>query len=213
MICVIDYGLGNLRAICNMLRRLDIPAAASSRPEEIASAGRLILPGVGAFDRGMANLRERGIEPIIHERVMSARVPVLGVCLGMQLMGRTSEEGNAVGLGWIDASSVHLRRLSPSGGAALTIPHTRWNTIDIHPERSGHPLITGLPPDPRFYFVHSYAVRCNEARDEVASTAHGDIRFTSVFAHGNIAGVQFHPEKSHRFGMSLLRNFARWSPE
>jgi imidazole glycerol-phosphate synthase subunit HisH len=210
MIHVVDSGLGNIRAICNMLRRLDIEVAVASRPEQLAGAGRVILPGVGAFDRGMENLRRNGFEPALRERALDARVPVLGVCLGMQLLARRSGEGSAAGLGWLDAEVVHLRRLSPSGGAALRVPHIGWNYIDYDAAR--HPLVADLPQEPRFYFDHGYAVQCSDPGEALAQTEYGDVRFASIVGRENIAGVQFHPEKSHRFGMRLLENFARWEP-
>jgi glutamine amidotransferase len=210
MIHVVDSGLGNIRAICNMLRRLGLEVAVASHPRQLAGAQRVILPGVGAFDRGVENLRQQGFEPALRERALSAGVPVLGVCLGMQLLGKFSGEGSASGLGWLDAEVVHLRSLSPSGGAALRVPHIGWTYIDYDARR--HPLLADLPEDPRFYFDHGYAVRCSERDEELAQTEYGDVRFASIIGRGNIVGVQFHPEKSHRFGMRLLENFARWNP-
>ena len=210
MIHIVESGLGNIRAICNMLRRLGLDVTIASHPKQIGDARRVILPGVGAFDRGIENLRRHGFEPALRERALAAGVPLLGVCLGMQLLGKRSGEGSAVGLGWLDAEVLHLRRLSPSGGATLRVPHIGWNYIDYDARR--HPLLADLPGEPRFYFDHGYAVQCANPEEELAQTDYGDVRFASVVGKGNIVGVQFHPEKSHRFGMRLLQNFAEWQP-
>jgi imidazole glycerol-phosphate synthase subunit HisH len=210
MIHIVDSGLGNIRAICNMLRRIGVDVAVASRPEDLRVASRVILPGVGAFDRGMEKLTIQGFDAVLRERALGAAVPTLGVCLGMQLLGRRSAEGTAAGLGWLDAEAVHLRSLSPSAGSTLRVPHMGWNMIDAG--APAHPLLRELPDEPRFYFDHGYAVRCNDPAEEVAHTDYGDVRFASIVARRNIAGVQFHPEKSHRFGMRLLQNFAGWDP-
>ncbi|HYM37645.1 MAG TPA: imidazole glycerol phosphate synthase subunit HisH [Nitrospiraceae bacterium] len=207
MIAVIDYDMGNLGSIVNMFQRIGIAAAATRDPAVIASAERLVLPGVGAFDEGMENLDKLGLANVLAERVLRARVPILGICLGMQLMTLKSDEGRKPGLAWINADTVHYR----AGVAAterLRLPHIGWNFID---SSRPHPLLDGLHVNARFYFVHSYKVVCREAGDVLAETQYGAQAFTSAYAHGNIAGVQFHPEKSHRFGAQLLKNFSRWS--
>jgi glutamine amidotransferase len=200
MITIVDYGLGNLGSIRNMLKKIGVEAEITSAPERIAAARKLILPGVGAFDAGMENLHGSGLIPLLDERVRSARVPVLGICLGMQLMTRGSSEGTRPGLGWIDAESVRFQ----AADAAFKIPHMGWNVV--RPARTGA-LTDTLPEESRFYFVHSYYVRCDAPEDVLLTTPYGG-SFHSGFHRDNVWGVQFHPEKSHKFGIHLLRNFA-----
>lgn len=200
MITIVDYGMGNLGSIRNMLKKIGAEAEISGDATRIRAASKLILPGVGAFDAGMANLHASGLVPLLNERVVSAKVPVLGICLGMQLMAHHSSEGLRHGLGWIDAE---VRRLKPAN-PALKVPHMGWSPV--RPLRSA-PLIDDLPDEPRFYFVHSYFIDCRDAGDVLLETRYGE-PFASAVQHANIWGVQFHPEKSHRYGMHLLRNFA-----
>jgi len=201
VITIVDYNTGNLGSIHNMLKKLGFESRISADPQVIAAAEKLILPGVGAFDAGMEHLEAAGLVPVLNKRVRENRVPVLGICLGMQLMAKSSAEGRRPGLGWIDAEVL---RFEP-GGRALKVPHMGWNRV--HPVRTS-PLTEGLPEEPRFYFVHSYFVRCRRQEDVVLTTLYGD-SFHSAFATGNVYGVQFHAEKSHKFGMALLANFAR----
>ena len=201
MITIVDYGMGNLGSIRNMLKRIGFESCISADPEAIAGAERLILPGVGAFDAGMENLEAAGVIPALNKRVLEDRIPVLGICLGMQLMAKGSAEGRRAGLGWVDADVL---RFQP-GPQSLKVPHMGWNRVQ--PVRSS-PLTDGLPEEPRFYFVHSYYARCRRAGDVLLTTVYGET-FHSAFASGNVYGVQFHPEKSHKFGMALLGNFAR----
>jgi glutamine amidotransferase len=200
MITIVDYGMGNLGSIRNMLRKVGVESQISADPAVIAAADKLILPGVGAFDAGMTNLRSSGLQSVLDERVRTTRVPTLGICLGMQLMANGSEEGNCAGLGWIDANVL---RFNPTDHA-LKVPHMGWNLVT--PVRT-EALVDRLPSESRFYFVHSYYVRCREESD-VLMTTHYSQTFHSAFQRGNLWGVQFHPEKSHRYGMQLLRNFA-----
>lgn len=202
MIAIIDYGMGNLGSIANMLHRLRIPACVTSNPTELLAASKLILPGVGAFDAGMQSLAARGLIDPLREKVLTRKTPLLGLCLGHQMLGRRSEEGREAGLGWIEAESRRLR--PPPGEPGLKVPHMGWN--HVRPVRP-HPLFENLGPEPKFYFVHSYHLVCEAPDLPLALTAHGD-SFVSAVSRGNIAGVQFHPEKSHRYGMTLLRNFA-----
>jgi glutamine amidotransferase len=202
MIHIVHYGLGNVGSIRNMLHRLGFEAKLVSEPDEIRRAEKLVLPGVGSFDRGMEELHKRGLVDALNERVLGDRVPVLGVCLGMQLFSKGSEEGDRPGLGWIDAETV--RMCLPKDDPALRLPHMGWNSIDV--ERPT-PLLEDLPDDKRFYFVHSYHVRCDNP-DLVAARSRYGTSFTCAVSHGNIYGTQFHPEKSHRFGMKVLSNFA-----
>jgi glutamine amidotransferase len=202
MIVIIDYGLGNLNSIANMFKRVGVQAAISSDPEIIAAADKLVLPGVGAFDAGMRNLNESGLLPVLNKCVLERKILVLGLCLGMQLMARESEEGQIPGLGWLDASVVRFN--IPDDQRQLKIPHMSWNTLEI---QKAHPLFSEMVDEPRFYFVHSYHLLCHQTEDVLARTEYG-YRFDSVVARGNIMGVQFHPEKSHKFGMRLLKNYA-----
>lgn len=201
MIVVVDYGTGNLGSILNMLRKVGAQAVASADPEVIEGADRLVLPGVGAFDNGVRNLRERGLVEVLNHKVVERGTPILGVCLGMQLLTQGSEEGQLPGFGWVDAE---VRRFAFSGAQThLKVPHMGWNTTTLlHP----HSLFAGLEADARFYFVHSYYVACRNPETALAETWYGEA-FTSSVASGNVLGVQFHPEKSHRFGMQLFRNF------
>jgi len=204
MICVVDAGLGNVRAMCNMLTRIGVDVRASAERAVIESASRIILPGVGAFDRGISNLRAHGLVEVLAACALERRVPVLGVCLGMQFMGTGSEEGGEGGIGWFREQAVHLRKLGQAD--QMRVPHMGWSYLE---PKSAHPLLEGLDRDARFYFAHSYAMRC-DAEDAIACSSYAGARFAAVVGRGNIAGVQFHPEKSHRFGMQLLRNFAAW---
>lgn len=198
---IVDYGLGNLGSIQNMLKYLGHASTVSRDPEAIVSADKLILPGVGAFDNGMENIASSGIRPALDRRVQEDRRPILGICLGMQLMTQGSQEGIQPGLGYIDAETVMFE--PGAGKGHLKVPHIGWNTIK---RSKKHPLTDGLDKETRFYFVHSYHVRCREPGDVLLTTHYG-LDFCSAFQRGNIMGVQFHPEKSHRFGMRLLKNF------
>lgn len=206
MIHIVDYGLGNLASIRNMLHRIRIRSEITDDPKAVRTADRLILPGVGAFQRGMENIRSRGLFDALGEAVVARRVPILGICLGMQLLTRHSEEGDADGLGWIEADTVRFRLEDVD--ASLKVPHMGWR--DVRATQS-EPLFEGYERQPRFYFVHSYHVVCDEAAD-VAATAHYGHDVVCAVQRGNVLGVQFHPEKSHAFGMQMLRNFAAWNP-
>jgi glutamine amidotransferase len=209
MIVIVNYEMGNVGSIRNMLARLGIPSQISSDPAVIAKADRLILPGVGAFDQGMENLNKLGLTTALDDRVLGQGTPVLGICLGMQLMTRSSEEGVSAGLGWIDAETVHFKKERGPEVADMRLPHIGWNFVD---PASAHGLLADLPEEPRFYFVHTYRVVCSDPEDVVLTADYGPVRFTAAFARGNIAGIQCHPEKSHKFGMGVLTNFARWAP-
>jgi imidazole glycerol-phosphate synthase subunit HisH len=200
MISVINYGVSNIGSMLNMLKKIAVPATAVSRPEEIARAEKIILPGVGAFDNGMKALNEMGLSEPLIQRVTADRVPLLGVCLGMQMLADCSQEGQVRGLGLIGGTCV---RFQSGGPVPLKVPHMGWDELVGCKESR---LLFGLER-PRFYFVHSYHFVCARPEDELARAHHG-IDFTAAIERGNIWGVQFHPEKSHRFGMALLRNFA-----
>jgi len=206
MIGIIDAGLGNIGSLLSMFDRIGADARALCHPEALSEASQLILPGVGAFDQGMMRLHDGGwVEPM-RIRVQEDRVPLLGICLGMQLLGRSSEEGSAPGLGWVPARTIRFDLgANPEG---LRIPHMGWNEI----QPCAHDKLLNLPADefgspPRFYFAHSYHIVCDDPDDIAATAVHG-IRFTAALCHDNIHGVQFHPEKSHRWGKLLLARFA-----
>ena len=200
-IIIIDYGMGNVGSIANMLKKIGREALVTSDHNQIRNADKLILPGVGSFDYGMRNLKKMGLIPLLQEKVLVQKTPVLGICLGMQLLTQGSEEGVLEGLGWIDARAEKFRfETSPP----LKVPHMGWNTVTSLKKSL---LFDDMHPEPRFYFVHSYHVRCLHIADELTATRYG-FAFTSSLERGHIAGVQFHPEKSHKFGMKLLKNFA-----
>jgi len=196
-VSLISYGLGNLGSVVNMLKRAGAETRLVSTTDEILDSERVLLPGIGAFDEGMRRLRDQGLEPPLLEFAASGR-PLFGICLGMQLLLDGSEEGEARGLGLIPGRSV---RFTERPG--LRVPHMGWNLVD--PTRSD-PLVDGLPDDSRFYFVHSYRVVPDRPEDELGTTTYGD-GFASMIRAGNVMGAQFHPEKSHAFGMTILRNF------
>ena len=202
MIVIVDYGMGNVRSIQNMLRKVGAKAAVASDPAEIERADKLILPGVGAFDAGMRNLTERGLVPVLNAKAVEAGAPTLGICLGMQLLTRRSEEGALPGLGWIAADTRRFA-FDPEH-AHLKVPHMGWN--HVRPSRE-HPLFAGLADDARFYFVHSYHAVCDDEASVLARAEYG-YEFACGIGRASVLGVQFHPEKSHKFGMQLLRNFA-----
>lgn len=200
MITIVDYGMGNLGAVLNMFKRIGARARIAATLDEVRGAERLVLPGVGAFDAAMQRINGSGLREVLEHKARVERVPLLGICLGMQLLTRGSEEGTEPGLGWIAAAT---RRFAPLPG--LKVPHMGWNVV--RPTRP-HPLTDGLPPEPRFYFVHSYHVQVDDPRDSLLR-AHYGVDFDAAIGHDNIVGAQFHAEKSHRFGMALLANFAR----
>jgi glutamine amidotransferase len=205
-ITVVDFGMGNLGSILNMLKKVGVPAGLASEPGEILRARKLILPGVGAFASAMNNLRARGYAAALDQKVLVEKTPILGICLGMQLFSRQSEEGQVPGLGWLDAQTVRFQ--FPASEQQLKVPHMGWNTIRVCQKS---PLFTETEDERRFYFVHSFHLQCNDPRDVLACTRYG-LEFTSAVCRGNILGTQFHPEKSHRFGLDFFKAFAAWSP-
>lgn len=199
-ITIVGYGVGNLGAIPNMLHRLGAGALITSDPDRIRAADKLILPGVGAFDAAVERLQELGLVEVLHEQVRRG-IPVLGVCLGMELLAGASEEGVLPGLGWVPGRVVRFRPEIADDG--LRIPHMGWNYVT---PTSDLPLLRELGERPRFYFAHSYHFIVDDPRDVAATTMYG-CSFPSVVHHDNVTGVQFHPEKSHRFGLKLFENF------
>lgn len=200
MISVLDYGAGNVGSVIRMIERAGGAARRIGSAQEVLAAGKLVLPGVGAFGYGMAQLASRGLVPALNAVALETRIPILGICLGMQLMCRSSEEADVAGLGWIDAE---VRRFPAPEATGLRVPHMGWNTLRVV---CANPLLPLDAGEQRFYFVHSYRVSCHDLADPIALAHYGD-DFVAAFARGNLLGVQFHPEKSHRFGMELMRRF------
>jgi imidazole glycerol-phosphate synthase subunit HisH len=203
MIGILDYGLGNVRAFANVYSRLNIPATAISSPSEIALAERLILPGVGHFDHAMEQLDSSGLRPAL-ETAVGEGVPLLGVCVGMQMLAESSDEGQRLGLGWISGRVRSLRSLGL--GNQISVPHMGWN--DVRPFGAlSSGLFKGLTEDARFYFLHSFYFAPADTDATIAHVHYGR-DFACAVGRGRVFGVQFHPEKSHHWGTQLLRNFA-----
>jgi len=200
-VTIIDYGAGNLGSIRNMFKHIGIKSVISSEIRDVQKAEKLILSGVGAFDNGMKELNNLNLISVLNEKVIDEKVPILGICLGMQLFTKSSEEGNLSGLSWLDAVTVKFKSNNESN--KLKIPHMGWNLINI---QKNSLLFNDMPDELRFYFVHSYHLACSEQKDVLCSTYYGH-NFVSGVEKENIFGVQFHPEKSHKFGMKLLKNF------
>lgn len=202
MIAILDYGLGNVCAIANIYKRLNINAEIVSRPQDLRSAEKIILPGVGAFDWAMTRLNESGMRDVLEELVVVQRKPVLGICVGMQMLANRSDEGALVGLGWIDGE---VRRFDDFNISQRThLPHMGWN--DVLPECNGG-LFRELEFGARFYFLHSYYF-VPQNQDHVLAFTNYNGFYASSVGSGNVMGVQFHPEKSHQWGIQLLKNFA-----
>lgn len=200
MITIVDYGMGNLGSIQNMFKRIGVPAEVSGDIASLERARKILLPGVGAFDSAMQRINESGLRAVLDRKALEERIPIMGICLGMQLLTRSSEEGRLPGLGWVAAET---RRFPDN--PRLKVPHMGWNIVT-----SAHAslLTGGLAADSRYYFVHSYYVKADDPGDSL-QTAHYGVTFDAVVGHGNLYGAQFHPEKSHKFGMRFLANFAR----
>lgn len=203
MISIINYGMGNLGSIQNMLKKIGTKSQIINSPEECITAKKIILPGVGHFEEGMRVLNENGWIPILNQKALDEKIPVLGICLGMQLMASHSEEGNCNGLNWIDANVKHFKLEDQN----LKVPHMGWN--EVEPKFSS-PLFEDFEnlEDIRYYHVHSYFVELGDPKYEISKTVYG-IPFTSGFQNENIYGVQFHPEKSHKYGLKMLSNFSK----
>jgi glutamine amidotransferase len=199
MICIIDYGIGNIGSIQNMIKKIGYESIVSSDENIIKKANKLLLPGVGSFDYAIKKLKELKLYDLLNEEVVLHKKPILGICLGMQLMTLGSDEGNENGFGWIDAY-VHKFKSND-----LKVPHMGWNLVNIDKYND---LSIGLYEENRFYFVHSFCVKCKHDSDKLFTTNYG-INFVSGFSKDNIYGVQFHPEKSHKFGKKLLENFCK----
>lgn len=201
-ITIIDYGMGNLRSVQKKIIRCGADAVITSDPEQIAKAEKLVLPGVGHFANGMQKLTDKGILQALNETVLQRKIPVLGICLGMQLMAKNSEEGSVDGLGWFDAEVV---KFNIKDFIRYKVPHMGWN--NIIPQKK-HIILDKTKQDDMFYFVHSYHVRCNDSKDILTNTSY-EYEFVSAISKDNIFGMQFHPEKSHDAGEQLFRNFIK----
>ncbi len=202
MIAIVDYGSGNIQAIKNIYKRLNIPCEVSASPDVLSNADKLILPGVGAFDDSMNKLNTSGLKIILDKQVLEEKIPILGVCVGMQIMANSSEEGNSPGLGWIDAK---VRRFDEESLLIKPkLPHMGWNSIASKKESS---ILNGIDKNKGFYFLHSYFIECND-KENILTTTDYCSNFASSFSKSNIYGFQFHPEKSHANGIQLFKNFA-----
>jgi glutamine amidotransferase len=202
MITIINYGSGNVRAICNIYERLKIPFQIANTPKEVNDCERIILPGVGAFDETISMLDESGFRPVLDHQVLTNKIPVLGICVGMQILADKSEEGSLPGLGWIHGKvkkfDKNILLSKPK------IPHLGWNSVKV---TKSNTLFQNVDENQGFYFLHSYYFDCADPEDVMSTTFYGK-DFTSSINHSNIYGVQFHPEKSHTNGINLLKNFA-----
>ncbi len=198
MIAILDYGVGNLKSIYNMFKKIGVDSVITSDCKQIMDAKKYLLPGVGSFDYGITNLKKSHFFEVLEKEILINKKPILGICLGMQLLTKSSEEGTHSGLGWIDA---HTKKFKLDNN--LTVPHMGWNTVNPLNKNN---IFKGLNEN-KFYFVHSYHVICNNKDNILATSFYGQDFVCSIFMN-NIYGVQFHPEKSHKFGIQLLKNFA-----
>jgi len=203
LITIIDYNTGNLSSIKNLIKKIGFDALITNDVDKIIKADKLILPGVGHFDYGMQNLKKLGLIELLNKKVLEEKTPILGICLGAQLLTKGSDEGVEPGLGWIDGYTRAFDKSKLTPG--LKVPHMGWSDVTFTPRTK---LFDGFTETPRFYFVHSYHLVCNKPQDELTHSAHG-YTFVAGMEHENIIGVQFHPEKSHKFGMRIMENFIR----
>lgn len=200
MIVIVDYKMGNLGSVSNIIKKIGHTSIVTSDIEIIANASKIILPGVGSFEKAMENLKALNLIDVLNEKALVQKTPVLGICLGMQLLTKSSEEGNVEGLGWIDAKTIKFQL---DDFPDLKIPHMGWNEVSFP---QPHFLCEDYHEKPRFYFVHSYYAKCDKEENVLMKTEFGH-EFHSGIVNGTIMGVQFHPEKSHKFGMNLFKNF------
>jgi len=202
MIAIIDYGVGNIRAFANVFKKLNVVFKVAKTENDLNQATKVILPGVGAFDHAMAQLNASGMRDRLDELVITNKIPVVGICVGMQMLANSSDEGKLSGLGWIDAT---VKRFDESKINFKThLPHMGWNDIIAVKKNK---ILQGLENDAKFYFLHSYYFHCHNQDDKIATTNYG-IDFSCAVNKDNIYGVQFHPEKSHQYGTQLLNNFS-----
>ncbi|MBM9589042.1 imidazole glycerol phosphate synthase subunit HisH [Leptospira sp. 201903075] len=204
MITIIDYGLGNILSFYNLYKKINIKLNVARTSSDLEGATKLILPGVGSFDHAMELLNESGMRPEIENLVFQKKIPILGICVGMQFLSNGSEEGSLPGLGWIPGFVKKFAILDH--GKKLILPHMGWN--DVIPKEDENPLFRNFKGDCRFYFLHSYYFECKDIAHSIANTEYG-VNFSSAVNSQNIYGAQFHPEKSHHYGLQLLENFAK----
>lgn len=203
MIGIIDYGLGNIKAFENIYRKLHIPVRILKKSDDFEGVSKLILPGVGAFDHAMNTFNTSGMREVAEEMVLNKKIPVVGICVGMQMLAHSSDEGSMQGLGWIDGE---VKRFDETKITFAThLPHMGWNDVLVEKQ---NPILTNFSGEPKFYFLHSYYFVCNNPEDTIATSEYG-IKFTCAVNNRNVFGVQFHPEKSHGFGIQLLENFSK----
>jgi glutamine amidotransferase len=202
MITIIDYGLGNIQAFVNVYRRLHIPVAVAQTAAQLDGATKLILPGVGAFDHAIERLDASGMRSTLETLVQEHKVPVLGICVGMQILANSSEEGSLPGLGWVPGCVRSFKSVPDL--TDLPLPHMGWNDVASLGDNA---LFKGFEEEARFYFLHSFFFDCEHAQHRAATSSYG-LEFSCAVQAGNVYGVQFHPEKSHHFGVGLLKNFA-----
>ena len=202
MIAIVDYGMGNLGSILNMLKSIGANALITADVDKIYKADKIILPGVGAFDTAMNKINNSELLPLLNEKALVSKIPILGICLGMQLLTNSSEEGILPGLGWIDGQTICFKGVVDM---QFKVPHMGWNLV--HSQKK-HNLIQDFKDEVRFYFVHSYYVKVNHLENSLLKTEYG-INFDSAIIKDNIFGVQFHPEKSHKYGKQLFKNFVK----
>ena len=202
MIAIVDYGLGNIKAFSNVYKKLNIECIYANKPEQLKGASKIILPGVGAFDHAMEMLNSSGLRDTLDDMVLNKNIPVVGICVGMQMMANNSDEGHLNGLGWIKGT---VKKFDFSkNDESLPLPHMGWNNISLDTD---DPLFTGLEIDPRFYYLHSYYFQCENEINSIATANYGK-KFSCIVKHGNIYGIQCHPEKSHHNGATILKNFS-----
>lgn len=203
MITIIDYGSGNIKAIANIYEKLNVKYTIATKPEQVIGAEKIFLPGVGAFDETISKLDSTGFREILDLEVLQNKVPIIGICVGMQILAESSEEGTLRGLGYIKGKVKKIDIASLKHKPKL--PHLGWNTIAINKENV---LLNNIDPDLGFYFLHSYYFECEDENDILTTTSYGK-EFASSVVHENVYGIQFHPEKSHQNGITLLHNFAK----
>ena len=204
MIVIVDYGAGNLRSVYNKFKQIGCPAEISSDAKVIAKADKILLPGVGHFKNGMAKLRDYGLIDILNNKVLKEKIPILGICLGVQLFTKHSEEGNCGGLGWVDAETIKFR-IPDLDKNRFKVPHIGWNSVSVAPESV---LFKNIDHNELFYFVHSYHLKCNDS-NVIIGKSNYSYDFVSYIEQGNIFGAQFHPEKSQDAGIQLFENFVK----
>jgi imidazole glycerol-phosphate synthase subunit HisH len=202
MVTIVDYGMGNLGSIFNMFKKIGVTSKITSDKKEIEQAEKILLPGVGAFDAAMSKIHELEFKSILDYKALEQKIPVMGICLGMQLLTESSDEGQIPGLGWIPSQTL---KFNFEHAQNLKVPHMGWNLVE---KNNDSPLIENFEIEARFYFVHSYYVQCRQNEHAIMKTNFG-LKFDSIIQKDNIFGAQFHPEKSHKFGMQLFKNFSK----